>query len=72
MRDVIYGRPLTIYCRLIGVNGLAFAVVDDNVTVEQAMTSKGQTVLPGNDVQISLAIHVSIGTQSYQTYIIFL
>ncbi len=34
--------------RLIGISGLIFAVVDDNVTVEEAIANKGQTVSPGN------------------------
>ena len=36
--------------RLIGVSGLIFAVVDDNVTVEEAIANKGQTVSYGNRV----------------------
>ncbi len=39
---------------MIGVNGLAFAVVDDNVTVEEALASKAQTVLPGDIIYIHL------------------
>jgi hypothetical protein len=39
---------------LIGVNGLAFAVVDDNVTVEEALAGKAQTVLPGNKTDVHL------------------
>ena len=35
--------------RLIGVSGLIFAVVDDNVTVEEAIANKGQTVSFGNN-----------------------
>ncbi len=34
---------------LYGVNGLNFAVVDDNITVQAAMAGRAQSVLPGKE-----------------------
>ena len=37
----------SIFQNIYGVNGLNFAVVDDNITVQAAMAGRAQSVLPG-------------------------
>jgi hypothetical protein len=60
--------PLFVSPDLYGVNGLAFAVVDDQVTPQAAIGSRGMSVQAGTKARISNDV-TSILTCLKHTYI---